>query len=60
MAVAEYLSGDLPCKLSPDDVYITSGGAQAMEVIQSVVAGPGANILLPRPGYANYEAPLRI
>ncbi|KAJ0091127.1 hypothetical protein Patl1_14294 [Pistacia atlantica] len=55
-AVAEYLSRDLPYKLSPDDVYITSGSAQAMEIILSVLAGPGANILLPRPGFANYEA----
>ncbi|KAK1566616.1 hypothetical protein Q3G72_002076 [Acer saccharum] len=55
-AVADYLSRDLPYKLSPDDVYITSGCAQAMEVIVTVVASPGANILLPRPGFPNYEA----
>ncbi|EEF44386.1 nicotianamine aminotransferase 1 [Ricinus communis] len=55
-AVAEYLSLDLPYKLSPDDVYITVGSAQAMEVIVAVLASPGANVLLPRPGFPNYEA----
>ncbi|KAL6330496.1 hypothetical protein AAG906_040426 [Vitis piasezkii] len=55
-AIAEYLSADLPFKLSPDDVYLTIGCAQAIELIIKVLALPGANILLPRPGYALYEA----
>ncbi|KAI9177437.1 hypothetical protein LWI28_015253 [Acer negundo] len=55
-AVADYLSRDFQYKLSPDDVYITSGCSQAMEVIVTVVASPGANILLPRPVFPNYEA----
>ena len=55
-AIAEYLSTDLPYKLSPDDVYLTVGCGQAIELIIKVLARPGANILLPRPGYAFYEA----
>ena len=55
-AIAEYLSVDLPYKLSPDDVYLTIGCAQAIKLIIKVLALPGANILLPRPGYALYEA----
>ncbi|RVX09462.1 Tyrosine aminotransferase [Vitis vinifera] len=55
-AIAEYLSADLPYKLSPDDVYLTIGCAQAIKLIIKVLALPGANILLPRPGYALYEA----
>lgn len=55
-AVAEYISRDLPYQLSPDDVYLTSGCAQAMEIILTVLASLGANILLPRPGFPNYEA----
>ncbi|KAF8409203.1 hypothetical protein HHK36_005277 [Tetracentron sinense] len=54
--IAEHLSRDLPYKLSPDDVYLTIGGAQAIEVALTVLARPGANILLPRPGYPYYEA----
>ncbi|KAJ4959100.1 hypothetical protein NE237_026211 [Protea cynaroides] len=55
-AIAEYLSSDLPYKLSPDDVNLTSGCAQAIEVILSVLSQPNANILLPRPGFPLYEA----
>ncbi|XP_051152264.1 tyrosine aminotransferase-like [Andrographis paniculata] len=55
-AVAEYLSKDLPYKLSPDDVFMTSGCTQALEAIITVLAHPNANILLPRPGFPYYEA----
>ncbi|XP_072980285.1 nicotianamine aminotransferase 1-like [Typha angustifolia] len=55
-SIAEYLSCSLPYKLSPDDVYLTNGCAQAIEIIISVLSRPGANILLPRPGYLFYEA----
>ncbi|KNA13248.1 hypothetical protein SOVF_118560 [Spinacia oleracea] len=55
-AVAEYLSRHLPNKLSPDDVFLTLGCTHAIEVALSVLAHPGANILLPRPGYPYYEA----
>ncbi|KAK6157174.1 hypothetical protein DH2020_011422 [Rehmannia glutinosa] len=55
-AVAEYLSKDLPYKLSPDDVFLTIGCTQALEAITTVLARPGANILLPRPGFPYYEA----
>lgn len=50
------MSRDLPYALSPDDIYLTNGCAQAIEIITSVLARPGANILLPRPGYLYYEA----
>jgi len=55
-ALAEHLSSDLPYKLSTDDIFLTAGGTQAIEVVVSVLAQPGTNILLPRPGYPNYEA----
>ncbi|KAF8413832.1 hypothetical protein HHK36_001826 [Tetracentron sinense] len=55
-AIAEYLSRDLSYKLSPDDVYVTAGCVQAIEVALNVLARPGANILLPRPGFPIYEA----
>nr|AIV98133.1 tyrosine aminotransferase 2 [Scutellaria baicalensis] len=55
-AIAEYLSKDLPYELSPDDVFLTIGCSQALEAIISILARPGANILLPRPGFPYYEA----
>ncbi|XP_066338241.1 nicotianamine aminotransferase 1-like [Miscanthus floridulus] len=55
-SIAQYLSRDLPYELSIDDVYLTNGCAQAIEIVCSVLARPGANILLPMPGYKFYEA----
>ncbi|CAE6007490.1 unnamed protein product [Arabidopsis arenosa] len=56
-AVADYLNGELPTKLKPEDVYITGGCNQAIEiVIDSLAGNPAANILLPRPGYPHYDA----
>ncbi|MCL7038269.1 hypothetical protein MKW94_016740 [Papaver nudicaule] len=55
-SVAEYLSRDLPYTLSAEDVFLTSGCRQAIEVIISVLSYPGANILIPKPGYPHYDA----
>ncbi|CAN4117699.1 unnamed protein product [Withania somnifera] len=53
-AIADYLSRDLPDKLCADDVYVTAGCTQAIETALSILARPGANILLPRPGFPIY------
>ncbi|KAJ8431621.1 hypothetical protein Cgig2_029029 [Carnegiea gigantea] len=55
-AVAEHLSHDLPYKLSTDDVFITIGCTQAIDITLSALNRPTANVLLPRPGYPYYEA----
>ena len=54
-AIADYLSRDLPYKLSSDDVFVTSGCTQAIDVALAMLARPGANILLPRPCFPIYE-----
>uniref|UniRef100_A0A7N0V6K6 Aminotransferase class I/classII large domain-containing protein n=1 Tax=Kalanchoe fedtschenkoi TaxID=63787 RepID=A0A7N0V6K6_KALFE len=54
-AIADYLARDLPYDLTADDVYITSGCTQAIDVALTMLARPGANILLPRPGFPIYE-----
>ncbi|BBH01734.1 Tyrosine transaminase family protein [Prunus dulcis] len=54
-AIAEYLSRDLPYKLTSDDVFVTSGCTQAIDVALAMLTRPGANILLPRPGFPIYE-----
>lgn len=58
-AIAKYLSRDLPYKLTTDDVFLTAGANHAIEVIITVLARPGANILFPRPNYPIYEARAR-
>lgn len=54
-AVADYLNRELPYKLLQDDVYLTMGCRQAIEISLEALARPGANILLPRPGFPLYE-----
>ncbi|KAK8655286.1 hypothetical protein V6N13_107873 [Hibiscus sabdariffa] len=54
-AIADYLNRDIPYKLCPDDVYLTVGSKQGIEIVTSVLSRPGANILLPRPGFPYYE-----
>ncbi|KAE8677920.1 putative aminotransferase TAT2 [Hibiscus syriacus] len=55
-AIANYLNRDLPYKLSADDVHLTSGCLQAIEVALAAITQPGANILLPRPAFTFYES----
>ncbi|EEF39128.1 probable aminotransferase TAT2 [Ricinus communis] len=54
-AISDYLSRDLPYKLSSDDVFVTSGCTQAIDVALAMLSRPGANILLPRPCFPIYE-----
>lgn len=55
-AVAAYLSRELPYELSTGDVVVTAGCNHAIEIMMAVLASPGANVLLPRPGYPMYES----
>ncbi|XP_040376492.1 nicotianamine aminotransferase 1-like [Oryza brachyantha] len=55
-AVAAHLSRELPYEVSPADVVLTAGCNHAIEIMMSVLASPGANVLLPRPGYPLYAS----
>ncbi|CAL4888074.1 unnamed protein product [Urochloa decumbens] len=55
-AVAAYLSRYLPYELSTGDIVLTAGCNHGIEIMMAVLATPGANVLLPRPGYPLYEA----
>lgn len=54
-AIADYLSRDLPYKLTKDDVFVTSGCTNAIDIALSILARPGANILVPIPGFPIYQ-----
>lgn len=40
----------------PDHVVITTGASEALSILLCLAARPGANIVLPDPGYPAYEA----
>lgn len=50
-AVAEYLNQKLTKKLTADDVFMTVGCKQAIELAVDILAKPNANVLLPSPGF---------
>ena len=54
-AVADYHSPTLPFNLTAEDVSITVGCSQAIQLCIAALATTGANILIPRPGFPIYE-----
>ncbi|CAN6804675.1 unnamed protein product [Brassica oleracea] len=55
-AVAGFVNRDLTNKVTPNDIYMTVGCNQGIEVLMQALAAPNANIFLPRPSYPHYEA----
>lgn len=54
-AIASAHSRENRPPLSREDVFVTVGCSEALEHCIAVLAAPGSNILLPRPGFPLYE-----
>lgn len=54
-STSEWLCFPLTSLCSLQDVILTSGCSQAIELALAVLANPGQNILVPRPGFSLYK-----
>lgn len=54
-STSEWLCFPLTFLCSLQDVILTSGCSQAIELALAVLANPGQNILVPRPGFSLYK-----
>lgn len=55
-AIADYLNEDYSLDVEPDDVFITTGGSEAVLFLMLAILDPGDEILIPEPFYANYNS----
>uniref|UniRef100_A0A670IMY3 Tyrosine aminotransferase n=1 Tax=Podarcis muralis TaxID=64176 RepID=A0A670IMY3_PODMU len=58
LSCREVVAGYYTCPEAPleaQDVILTSGCSQAIELALAVLANPGQNILVPRPGFSLYK-----
>jgi len=54
-AIANYCAMNGEEHISPQDIYLTSGCSSALDMAISLLAEPGQNILIPRPGFPLYQ-----
>ncbi len=57
-AVAKHMAGYNKVNVSPEKVFLTSGGSEAIELALTALLNPGENVLTPAPGYPLYNAVL--
>ena len=53
-AIADYF-GDYGIKIEPDNVFITTGGSEAVLFAMSAIGDTGDEIIVPEPFYTNYN-----
>lgn len=54
--IASYLNEDYSLDIEPDEVFITTGGSEAVLFTMLSTLNPGDEILIPEPFYANYSS----
>lgn len=55
-AIAQYLNEDYSLNIETGDVFITTGGSEAILFLMLSTLNPGDDILIPEPFYANYNS----
>ncbi len=55
-AIAHYLNEDYSLNIEPGDVFITTGGSEAVLFLMLSTLNPGDGIIIPEPFYANYNS----
>ena len=41
--------------LKEEDILITTGGSEALQILMNVILDPGSEVLIPEPFYPNYN-----
>ncbi|MCK4422253.1 pyridoxal phosphate-dependent aminotransferase [candidate division WOR-3 bacterium] len=55
-AMADYLVEDYSLDIAPEEVFITTGGSEAVLFLMHATLNPQDEILIPEPFYANYNS----
>jgi len=53
-AISDYF-GDYGIDVEPDNVFITTGGSEAIFFVFSAICDPGDEVIIPEPFYTNYN-----
>jgi aspartate aminotransferase len=55
-AISNYFNEDYSLEIEPDDIYITTGGSEAVLFLMLATLNPGDDLVIPEPFYANYNS----
>ena len=59
-AIARRQSAILGKEISPERIFVTSGGMPAVHLAMRMVAGPGSQVIVPTPAWPNFRGALTI
>jgi aspartate aminotransferase len=55
-AISNYFNEDYSLEIEPDNIYITTGGSEAVLFLMLATLNPGDDLVIPEPFYANYNS----
>jgi aspartate/methionine/tyrosine aminotransferase len=59
-AIARYLSRFYETDVSPERLFVTSGGMHALQIAVNLVAGAGDEVIVPTPAWPNFRGALTV